>query len=177
MKLKRISTAFLAFFYLSLFVLESSFAFSSQLPAPSHFSFLTSPYTYDSANQLLKSSNKTYSYDANGNLIQEKTLSTGVIRSYVYDYENRPKTVKTGSVQTASYLYDGLGRRTVSAIGTQALRTYYDGFETLFEANNQTDAITESYVHGPRIDEILQSSSGAYLHDGLGSVSILGVSC
>ena len=192
MKFKRISAAFLVFFYLSLFVLEPSFAFSFQLPAPSHFSFpisqrsydsvgnrlslkknnaLFDTYTYDSANRLLTSKNKTYSYDPNGNLTQEKTISTAVTRSYAYDFENRLKQVTQGT-NKAVYFYDGLGRRAGKNVNGLATRFYHDGFEVLFETNS-LDTITRTYIHGSRIDEILQSGTSFYLSDGLGSTSML----
>ncbi len=111
----RLISAFLALLIYS----DPVFAFSPSLLTPN---------TYDSANRLLTSKNKTYAYDLNGNLTQEKIISSNITRTYTYDFENRLKQVTQGA-NKAIYRYDGLGRRTGKSVNGQATRFYHDGFD------------------------------------------------
>lgn len=59
-------------------------------------------YNYDIANRLADVSGVAYTYDDNGNLLNDG------VNEYVYDSANRLTTVN-GSSSTVSYGYNGLG--------------------------------------------------------------------
>ena len=65
----------------------------------------TTVYTYDIANRLINVGGQAYSWDNNGNL-----LNDGVF-TYTYDSANRPITIKQGTTLTYTYNYNGLGDR------------------------------------------------------------------
>lgn len=74
--------------------------------------------------------------------------------SYGYDAENRLKTAARSGV-SATYFYDGLGRRT-SKSGTGVATTHYlydgDAMVAEYAASSGTTPIRR-YVHGPGVDE------------------------
>ncbi len=96
------------------------------------------------------------------------------IETFVYDFNDRLRVYAGYSFSTGLkqgiYLYDALGRRFQKRVGTQTTRFFSDGWSTLFETN-LAGTLGKSYVLGPRIDEILQSTGQNYLYDGLGSVA------
>ena len=107
----------------------------------------------------------TYTYDKNGNLIQQAQGTQ--ITQYSYDFENRLKAY-TSPAQTASYAYNGQGKRISKTVNSATTKYYYDGDELIAE---KTGASPIYYLHSPRIDEIISDSRGYYYHsDGLGSV-------
>ena len=107
----------------------------------------------------------TYTYDKNGNLIQQ-TQGTQITQ-YSYDFENRLKTYLSPT-QNASYTYNGQGKRISKTVNGTTTRYYYDGDELIAE---KTGTSFIYYLHGPKIDELLSDSRGYYYHtDGLGSV-------
>jgi len=67
-------------------------------------------YTYDAADRLTSDGTFTYSYDANGNLIQQIGLADGAVTSFYYDPENRLTWAWTPTT-TVQFRYDALGRR------------------------------------------------------------------
>ena len=75
-------------------------------------------YKYNKANQLIKTSSFTYTYDSNGNLISKTLISNpSTLTSYSYNSENQLIEVKTFSptnhsaLTTIRFSYDALGRR------------------------------------------------------------------
>jgi len=118
-------------------------------------------------NQYTTVGGKSFTYDANGNL-----LSDGV-NSYAYDAENR---LVAAANRNTSYTYDPFGRRsgrTVDGVDTSYL---HDGDRVLVEYDD-AGQLRRRYVYGPWIDEPLYASDGSaeyfYHADGLGSVVAL----
>ena len=96
------------------------------------------------------------------------------IETFVYDFNDRLRGYTGYSFSTGLkrgiYTYDALGRRFQKTVGTQTTRSFHDGWSVLFETNG-AGTLSKSYVLGPRIDEILQSTGQNFLYDGLGSVT------
>lgn len=116
-------------------------------------------------------------YDNNGNLRQRVT-PVAVVR-YIYDYKDRlvlHTDLATGA--STRMAYDALDRRISQEVTTGGLASlteyYYDGPNVIQE---QEGATTTTYVHGERLDELIQMQRGAseyYYHgDDLGSVFAL----
>ena len=65
----------------------------------------------------------SWSYDNNGNVLQEGTVARG----FTYDGENRQVTATIGS-GTSTYAYDGLGQRVSKTVAGQTTTYVYDAF-------------------------------------------------
>jgi RHS repeat-associated protein len=138
-----------------------------------------SSYTNNSSNELIATSNASFTYDYNGNTTS-KVDSTGTT-SYRWDYENRLISVTLpGSGGTDSFKYDQSGRR-VQKVFTQGSTTTttnyaYDGYNPI-EETDQTSTVVARYASTRRLDGYLaQSRSGSvtyYQQDRTGSVSSL----
>ncbi|MCL4561763.1 MAG: hypothetical protein M1281_14290, partial [Chloroflexi bacterium] len=118
-------------------------------------------YTYDDANRLTSVGGVTYTWDANGNLLNDGPYT------YTYDYANRLTGV-SGSSLSASYLYNGVGdrvRETVNGTNT----TF-----TLDQAGGLTQVLadgTDTYLYGNgRIAQASTEDTQYFLGDALGSV-------
>ena len=112
----------------------------------------------------------TYSYDANGNLIQKVEGSD--TWTYEWNAENQLTRVLTNGAEVARYKYDPNGRRVERVAGATTTLWAYDGEDTLRETAGSAVA---RYIQGPGIDEPLAQEDGAgalsYFHaDGLASV-------
>ena len=122
---------------------------------------------YNTANEISTWAGTTVAYDLNGNLQNDGT------NTYSWDLRNQLSAISGGS--TASFQYDGLGRRigkTVSSTGTTFL---YDYQNVIQELSGTTP--TANLLPGLNIDEnfLRTDSSGAgnFLVDGLGSTLAL----
>ena len=123
-------------------------------------------YSYDAANRLTDVNGSTYSYDANGNLLNDGT------NNYTYDAANRLTSVTDGTT-TSTYLYDGTGNRvvqTVNGITTPYVLDIAGGLPEVIAAT--TDGIRTSYLQvGSQL--LAQDNSGTWqyiLPDHLGSM-------
>jgi len=115
------------------------------------------------------------SYDAAGNLIQDKDGY-----KYEYDYENR--LVKAAGSQDntiAKYNYDSLGKRIRRQDVTADANTLYyygDGWQVLAEYDG-SDSFKRKYIYGNYIDEVILMNDGSndyyYLHEHLYSPAVL----
>jgi YD repeat-containing protein len=121
----------------------------------------TSTPTYDTENRLTGWNGATLTYDANGNLTSDGT------NSYQWNGRNRLVTINNGT--TATFTYDGLGRRTSKALGGTTTSFLYDGLNPVQEqvggsasANLLTGGLDEYFT---RTD-----SSGARLVNTAGEV-------
>ena len=104
-------------------------------------------YKYNDSNQLIKRTNAkiwndpgtTYSYDEDGNLIQEcdKTNSADPV-TYEYTAENRLAAVKQGGVVLMAVMYDGDNNRVFELDNTYKWEDCY-GDEVLIPANQRTE--------------------------------------
>ena len=143
------------------------------------------PSVFDAANRLLEDEDFTYIYDANGNLETKTDKFTSAVTTYSYDAENRLIQIDFPDLTTASYRYDGVGRRIEKDAGGAITRYIYDREDIVLEYDG-TNALLARYTHGPGIDEPLVmerdlDASGAfeaaerffYHADGLGSVTEL----
>ena len=118
-------------------------------------------YTYDAANRLTSVNGVAYTWDNNGNLLNDGTSV------YTYDAANRLKTVTQGST-VSSYVYNGLGDRlsqTVNGVATQYTLDLNTGLTQVLADGANT------YLYGPtRIGEQQPAGFVYHLPDALGSV-------
>lgn len=135
----------------------------------------SSPYTYNSSNELISIPGIEYSYDNNGNLLEE---NSGVgTTNYIWDNENRlTSTTIPESGETVIFQYDPFGRRIYksSSLGTTIF--IYDG-DNIIEEVNTDGSLMVNYIHYLGTDEPLAILHGAtisyYQADGLGSITSL----
>jgi len=121
----------------------------------------TTTYNYDQANRLTDVDGVTYTWDDNGNL-----LNDGVI-TYTYDSANRLKTLsKPGN--NVTYAYNGLGDR---------LRETVNGVTSTFTMDLNTGLTqalsdgTNTYIYGNgRIAQVNSNGTEYFISDALGSV-------
>ncbi|MFQ5850528.1 MAG: RHS repeat-associated core domain-containing protein [Candidatus Binatia bacterium] len=143
-------------------------------------SHLATGQVHDAANRLLEDSSFTYTYDANGSLMEQTAKATGDRTVYTYNVENQLIRVEKFTVAgglspvlTAEYRYDALGRRIEKNVNGVITRYVYDNEDILVELDS-TNAVVARYTHGPGIDEPLIMFHGGqpffYHADGLGSV-------
>lgn len=134
-------------------------------------------YLQNNLNQYTSVGGTNYSYDNNGNLIDD-----GLFKFY-YDCENRLTDVNDQSdTAVASYSYDYLGRRiskTVYGSPDVTTKYCYDGDQVIAEYDGG-DNLLRKFIYGPGIDEpicmidVADSNAVYYYHfDGLGSVAAL----
>lgn len=134
----------------------------------------TTTYTADKRNAYTAvsgASNYTPHYDANGNLAQDDH------HTYTYDFDNHLISVDNGN--TATYIYDALGRRVSKLImspTTTTIHYYYSG-DQIIEERDATDNVTATYLYGIGVDDILQMHRNGqdywYHKNHLGSVVAL----
>lgn len=96
-------------------------------------------YARNGLNQYTAAGDKSFGYDANGNLTSEGPVS------YTYDIENRLVSSSTG----VTLSYDPLGRLAQVTQGTSTTQFLYDG-DALVAEYDGTGAMTKRYVHGPQ---------------------------
>ncbi len=119
---------------------------------------------YDAANEQTQFNGVTQTFGANGNLTNDGT------NTYTWDARNRLTAMIGGA--TASFSYDGLGRRTSKTINSVTTNYQYDGKDIVAE----TGATASTYVRGLKIDEpfIRQGATNEfYQTDALGSTLAL----
>jgi RHS repeat-associated protein len=132
-------------------------------------------YQYNELNQLTEDDSCTYAYDADGNMTEKVSKSTGDTTHFVWDIENRLLEVrKPGTI--ARYSYDALGRRMNKEVNGVAKQFRYDGQNLILEMN-ANDSILANYTFGLGVDDprMMNRTSKKYYYtkDGLGSVSAL----
>jgi RHS repeat-associated protein len=115
-------------------------------------------YQVNGLNQYTQASNRTYSYDANGNLVSVANPGVGTT-SYVYDVENR--LVSASGLSAAALVYDPLGRLfQVSGASGAWLQFLYDG-DALVAEYDGAQTRPQVYVHGVGQDVPLVWYEGA----------------
>jgi RHS repeat-associated protein len=118
--------------------------------------------SYDAANEQTQFNGVTQTFDANGNLTNDGT------NTYTWDARNRLTGISGGV--TASFVYDGLGRRKSKIINGTTTGFWYDGSDMLAELSGGTPSAT--YIRGLNIDETYIRKGGSdeyYETDALGS--------
>jgi len=118
-------------------------------------------YTYDDANRMTSAGGITYSWDNNGNLLNDGT------NTYTYNHFNK-LTMVDGQSSIVSFTYNGLGDRLSETI---------NGVTTIFTLDLNTGLTqvladnTHVYLYGlGRISQGSGSESVYFLGDALGSV-------
>jgi RHS repeat-associated protein len=125
---------------------------------------------YNAANHQTAFADKTLTYDNNGNL-QTITDSSGTT-TYTWNARNQLVGISGPSV-SASFVYDGLGRRERKTINSNISEFLYDGLNPVQETSGA--AILANILPGLGIDEFLTRTdvvAGAtsnFLTDALGS--------
>ena len=118
-------------------------------------------YQYDIANRLANVDNVNYTWDANGNLVNDGTST------YTYDPANRMSSVVQGN-NSFTYNYNGLGDRLQQTVNGHATDYTLDLNTGLTQV---MDDGTNTYTYG--LDRISQQNGATaeyFLGDALGSV-------
>ncbi|MEK7784430.1 MAG: RHS repeat-associated core domain-containing protein, partial [Chloroflexota bacterium] len=120
-----------------------------------------STYAYDESNRLTSVNGQAYTWDNNGNLLNDGT------NTYAYDAANRLTSV-VGGGNTSTYAYNGLGDRvsqTVNGVTTNYTLDLNAGLTQVLADG------TSTYLYGAgRIGEKQASGFVYHLPDALGSV-------
>jgi RHS repeat-associated protein len=136
--------------------------------ARTNFPDVVSSATYNAANQQTAFNGQTLTYDANGNLLNDGT------NTYTWDARNQLATI-SGPSLTASFQYDGLGRRTAKTVNGQTTNYLYDDANLVQELSGAT--AVANFLNGFDIDEVFTrtdaTSTQAFIADGLGSTIAL----
>ncbi len=116
----------------------------------------TANYQYDNANRLTSVDSVNYTWDANGNLLNDG------VNTYVYDAANRLTSIS--GEQSATYTYNGLGDRLTQ-----------NGIHYTLDLNTGLTQVlddgTNTYTYGlGRISQTNNSTAEYFLGDALGSV-------
>ena len=119
--------------------------------------------TYDAANQILMFGGTTFTYDANGSLTDDG------VRAYSWNARNQLAGLSGGA--TASFLYDGSGRRRAKTFSGGSTSFLYDGFNAVQELSSGSPVA--NMLTGLGIDEVFRRNDGSgdsdLLVDALGS--------
>ncbi len=117
----------------------------------------TTNYVYDNANRTTSAGGQTYTFDANGNLLNDGQ------NTFAYDSANRLISV-SGQSTVSSYQYNGLGDR-LSQNGVNYTLDLNTGLTQVLSDG------TTSYTYGlGRISQTNNSTAEYFLGDALGSV-------
>ena len=121
----------------------------------------TNLYTYDIANRLIDVDGISYSWDANGNLLDDGAST------YAYDHANRLSSAEVGP-DSFSYSYNGSGDRLQQIVNTDATNYTVDlnmGLTQVLAGGSNT------YLYGlGRIGEQQPGGSQYHIPDALDSV-------
>ena len=122
---------------------------------------LTTSYVYDAANRLTSVDSVPYTWDNNGNLLNDG------VNTYAYDSANRLISVSNQST-VSSYQYNGLGDRlTQSAAGGNTINYTLDLNTGLTQILNDG---TNTYLYGMGRIAQVNTTTEYFLGDALGSV-------
>jgi RHS repeat-associated protein len=124
--------------------------------------------TYDAANRILTWAGQAYSYDLNGNLASDG------LTSYTWNARNQLTGLTGGT--SASFQYDGTGRRRGKTISGTTTNFLYDGLNFVQEQSGGGTA-TANLLTGLGIDETVARTdsvgTSSLLTDVLGSTVAL----
>ena len=98
-------------------------------------------YQVNPLNQYTSSSERFFSYDMNGNLID-----AGGGRTYEYDAANVLSRVKDNGVQVAQYIHYADGNRRFKNLGSTAVRSFYAGGQEILETAHSTSEMRKRFV-------------------------------
>jgi RHS repeat-associated protein len=124
--------------------------------------------TYDNANQRTAQDGATLTYDANGNLTKDASGAT-----FTWNQRDQLASTIKGST-SASFVYDGTGRRQRKTVNGQATDFVYDGSSVVQERRG--GAVYADLLTGG-LDQTFRRTTGSgssdLLTDGLGSTLAL----
>ena len=121
----------------------------------------TTSYVYDDANRVQSVDGVTYTFDDNGNLLNDG------VNTYTYDSANRLTAMTSGQV-AMSYVYNGLGDRLQETMNGQTTVVTMDYNMGLTQALSDG---TNTYIYGNgRIAQMNGTATDYFLPDALGSV-------
>ncbi len=120
-------------------------------------------YEYDGVGNIVKqidSSNKvsTFSYDSNGNLIQENRPD-GSSLIYVYDFSGNLIQVRDSQGNTISYTYDGFGQKTTENSPITGLTNYKYDVDGNLISEIKADGTTITYSYDV-LSRLIKTQSG-----------------
>ncbi len=125
---------------------------------------------YNAANHQTTFGDKTLTYDNNGNL--QTIIDSGGTTTYTWNARNQLTGI-TGPGVSASFVYDGLGRREKKTINGSLTEFLFDGRNPVQETSGAT--VLANILPGLRIDEFLTRTdvvagvTSNFLTDALGS--------
>jgi RHS repeat-associated protein len=117
-------------------------------------------YTYDDANRLTSVNGVTYTWDNNGNLLNDGA------KTYIYDSANRLTTVN-GPSSTVHFAYNGMGDRLQETANGQTTTFTMDLNMGLTQVLNDG---TNNYIYGNGRIAQVNTDTEYFLGDALGSV-------
>jgi RHS repeat-associated protein len=125
--------------------------------------------SYDAANELKHWGAATLSYDADGNLTSDGT------HSYSWNDRNQlAQVLASGSATTsATFQYDGLGRRVQSLAGGSATTYLYDGINIVQEQSSDNATLLTGLSPDQIFSRTDSSGASSFLTDALGSTVAL----
>jgi RHS repeat-associated protein len=110
--------------------------------------------TYDAANQIATWGGTSFTYDANGNLTNDGS------KTYAWDARDQLTALSGGA--SASFSYDGTGRRRTKTINGGTVGFLYDGLNAVQELVGGSPSA--NIVPGLGIDEWITRTDGAGAH-------------
>ncbi|MCB0117703.1 MAG: carboxypeptidase regulatory-like domain-containing protein, partial [Anaerolineales bacterium] len=126
-------------------------------------------YQYDAANRLASVDGVNYTFDANGNLLNDG------IKTYTYDSANRLTTVDDGNGGGAEFTYNGLGDRLTETAPSPENSSLWETKNYTLDLNTGLTQVlsdgTTTYTYGlGRISQQSGTTPEYFLGDALGSV-------
>lgn len=126
-------------------------------------------YTANNLNQYTAVGGASPTYDPNGNLTNYNGWG------YAYDAQNRLWGAANSNT-TGLFTYDARNRVVSRVVNSTTNYYFYDDWNLVSDRDAAGNAL-QTYVHGPRIDELLFKTDGSnvvyYHHDALGNVTHL----
>jgi RHS repeat-associated protein len=115
---------------------------------------------------------RTFSYDANGNITGDGTLT------FTYDQNNQLKEVKEGANTIATYTYNGLGQRMKKVVGGVTTVYHYDMDGKLIAESTLGGTTTKEYLYMGKVRVAMVDVAGGnvlyvYHNARLGTPEIL----
>jgi RHS repeat-associated protein len=126
---------------------------------------------FNADNEMTSFGSQALSYDANGNLVADGT------NTYAWDARNHMSGL--GGAISASFLYDGLGRRASKTVNGTTTQFLYDRLNPVQElsAGNPPGSVTANLLTGLAVDEYFSRTDPngemSFLRDALGSTNAL----
>jgi RHS repeat-associated protein len=132
--------------------------------------------TTDTGNRLISDGVYDYVYDAEGNRIERKSIASGEITTYQWDYRNRLTGVQIGS-KSIAYSYDSQDRRIAKFVDGALVERYGHDGTNLAVVFDAAGALAHRYLYGGSIDEVLADQTPTTLNwalaDRLGTVDLI----